>query len=175
MNANPNLSLVAAFAVFWASSLLAQPTLEFRQLPKEIRERAAEVRKSCTEVNPEMKFDDMQGILILDLKGDGSRDIVVDNEALCGAHLAGANCSNRGCDMAIYKEAPRGQWRKILDEHLYDKHLAIDWEKMRLQLMVVSIYAGDPRCKPRKEYSSGHSCNLIVTYRNNGWNWELIR
>ena len=77
--------------------------------------------------------------------------------------------------MAIYKEAPRGQWRKILDEHLYDKHLAIDWEKMRLQLMVVSFYAGDPRCKPRKEYSSGHSCNLIVTYRNNGWNWELIR
>ena len=64
MNANPNLSLVAAFAVFWASSLLAQPTLELAQLPKEIRERAAEVRKSCTEVNPEMKFDDMQGILI---------------------------------------------------------------------------------------------------------------
>jgi hypothetical protein len=60
-----------------------------------------------------MKFDDMQGILVLDLKGDGSRDIVVDNEALCGSRLAAANCSNRGCDVAIYKDAPRGQWRKL--------------------------------------------------------------
>ena len=87
------ISLVLASGVFWTASLLAQPTLTFGQLPSEIRERAADVRKTCTELNPEMKFDDMQGILVVDLKGDGSRDIVLDNEALCGgAHLAGANC-----------------------------------------------------------------------------------
>jgi len=50
-----------------------------------------------------MTFNDMQGITIVDLKGDGSRDIAVDNEGLCGAHMAGVNCSNRGCDMTIYK------------------------------------------------------------------------
>jgi hypothetical protein len=77
----------------------------------------------------------------------------------------------------IYKEVSRGHWRKIFDEHLYDKYLAIDWEKMRLQLMVVSIFAGDPRCQPSpgKDYTSGQSCNLIVTYNNNGWNWQLIK
>ena len=89
----------------------------------------------------------MQGIEILDLKGDGSQDIFVDNEGLCGSHMAGANCSNRGCDFSIYKEVSRNHWRKIFAEHLYDKFLAIDWDTMRLQLMVVSIYAGDLRCQ----------------------------
>jgi len=94
--------------------LAAQPRLEFRQLPKEVRDHAIEVRKSCKELVPDTQFSEMQGIDILDLKGDGSRDIFVDNEELCGAHMAGANCSNRGCDMIIYKEASRGQWRKAI-------------------------------------------------------------
>jgi hypothetical protein len=151
--------------------------MEFRQLPKEVRDHAIEVRKSCKEDNPDMQFNDMQGIQILDLKGDGSRDIFVDNEGLCGEHMAGANCSNRGCDMIIYKETSKGQWRKIFNEHLYDKYVAIDWDTMRMQLMVVSLYAGDPRClpDPKKDYTSGRSCNLIVTYRDNKWNWQIIR
>jgi hypothetical protein len=161
----------------FAAPAFAQPSLEFRQLPKEIRDRAIDVRRGCKELNPEMTFNDMQGITVVDLKGDGSRDIVVDNEGLCGVHMSGGNCSNRGCDLLIYKEQQKGQWRKIFEEHLYDKHLAIDWQTMKLQLMVASIYAGDPRCHPipKKEYTSGKSCNLIVTYRNNGWNWQLIR
>lgn len=156
----------------------AQPSLQFRQLPKEIRDHATEVRKSCRELAGEDRnFDEMQGIEVLDLKGDGSRDIFVDNEGLCGSHMAGANCSNRGCDVQIYKEVSRGQWHKIFAEHLYDKFLAIDWDTMRLQLMVVSIYAGDPRCHPdpHTDYTSGRSCNLIVTFYNNRWNWQLIR
>ena len=88
--------------------------LQFSQLPKEIRDHAVEVRKSCKELSGEdIKFDEMQGISVLDLKGDGSRDIVVDNEGLCGSHMAGANCSNRGCDVRIYKGTSTGQWRKI--------------------------------------------------------------
>jgi hypothetical protein len=152
--------------------------LGFQQLPGEIRQHAIEVRQACKELTGDNRtFDDMQGIQIVDLKGDGSRDIIVDNESLCGSHMAGANCSNRGCDVRIYKEISRGAWRKIFEEHLYAKHFAIDWNTMRLQLMVVSIYAGDPRChpNPREEYTSGKSCNLIVTYKSNGWNWQVIR
>jgi hypothetical protein len=154
------------------------PIITFDQLPKEIRQHAVEVRQSCKELAGDNRtFNDMQGIQIVDLKGDGSRDIVVDNEGLCGSHMAGANCSNRGCDVRIYKETSKGAWRKSFQEHLYDKHFVIDWNTMRLQLMVASIYAGDQRChpNPRQEYTSGKSCNLIVTYRNNGWNWQLIR
>jgi hypothetical protein len=155
----------------------AQPRLEFRDLPKDIRDRAIEVRKACRELFPEMTVNAMQGIRVLDLDGNGSRDIVVDHERLCSGPIAGAGCSNRGCDLLIYKEGSRGQWRKIFDEHLHGKFLAIDWETMRFQLMVVSIYAGDPRCQPTpgKDYTSGQSCNLIVRYRDNRWNWEVIR
>jgi hypothetical protein len=28
----------------------------------------------------------------------------------------------------IYKEISQNQWRKIFQEHLYDKHLVIDWD-----------------------------------------------
>ena len=168
--------ILYAIVFFLVTPLAAQPIVEFDQLPKEVRNRAIEVRKSCKELDPEMKFTDMQGIDVLSLKGDGSRDIIVDNEGLCGAHIAGANCSNRGCDMVIYKEISKGQWRKIFDEHLYAKYLVIDWEKMRLQMLIASIWAGDPRCRPnpKMEYTSGKQCNLIVTYTNNKWNWQPI-
>ena len=161
-------STIALLAIFVLLSVpaAAQPTLEFRQLPKEIRDHVAEVRKSCEELAGEsLKFDEMQGIQILSLTGDGSRDIVVDNEHLCDSRMAGANCSNRACNMKIFRETSKGQWRKIFDEELYDKFLAIDWDEMRFQLMVASIYAGDKRCQPNptKNYTSGQSCNLIVT------------
>ena len=172
----PNIIAMAVF-LFWINPLTAQSALEFRQLPKGVRDLVTEVRKSCKELDPDRKFDDMQGILILNLNGDSAKDIVIDNEGLCGAQMAGGNCSNRGCDLTIFKETSRGQWRKIFEDHLHSKYLAIDLETMRLQLMVVSIYAGDPRCHPdpKKEYTSGKSCNLIVTYRNNNWNWQRIR
>jgi hypothetical protein len=75
-----NLLLIAA--ALFAGPGFAQPSLEFRQLPKEIRDRAIDVRRGCKELDPEMTFNDMQGITVVDLKGDGSRDIVVDNEGL---------------------------------------------------------------------------------------------
>jgi len=174
---SPVLVVALVVFLFSAGPLVAQQNLEFQQLPKEVRDLAIEVRESCKEADPDRKFDDMQGIQILSLSGDRSRDIVVDNEELCGTHMAGFNCSNRGCDLRIFKETSKGQWRRIFEDHLYSKYLAIDWETMRLQLMIVSIYAGDPRCQPdsKKEYTSGKSCNLIVTYRNNDWNWQRIR
>ena len=155
----------------------AQEVLTFRDLPRAVRDLAAEVRNQCKELEPDMKLDyEMSGIQIFDLNGDGSGDIFVDNEDLCGSlRLAGGNCSNRGCDMTIYKEVSKGRWQKIFNEHLYAKFMAIDGDAMRFQLMVASLYAGDPRCQPHKEYTSGHSCNLIVTFKNNKWNWQKIR
>ena len=171
------ICLATAIVIYGSSVAKAQNLSIFSQLPKEVRDRAVEVRNSCKELEPDMKLNnDMSGIQILDLSGDGSRDIFVDNETLCGdLRLAGGNCSNRACEMTIYREVSKGQWQQVFHEDLYDKFIAIDWETMRFQLMVASIYAGDPRCQPRKEYPSGHSCNLIVTYRNNKWIWQKIQ
>jgi hypothetical protein len=145
--------LAVAIGICVGNVSKAQELASFSQLPNAVRDLAAEVRDSCKEIEPDMKLDsETSGIQIVDLNGDGSRDIVVDNEELCGSlRLAGGNCSNRGCDMTIFKEVPKGRWQKIFQEHLYAKFIAIDWETMRLQLMVASIYAGDPRCQPHKE------------------------
>ena len=61
---------------------MTQTKPSFQQLPREIREHAAAVRDSCKEYEPSFKVNsDMQ---ILSLKGDGTRDIIVDNEPLIG-------------------------------------------------------------------------------------------
>jgi hypothetical protein len=167
--------------LLWTIPIGAQPTLGFSQLPSEIQNHALEVRKSCWvdepsgKPVPEPEVNDMRGITVLDLTGDGSRDIFVDNGQLCSSGpAAGFNCTNRTCEFVIYKEGPKGQWRKIFDENLYDKYLAIDQEHGRLQLMVVSIWAGDPRCHRKDVTWMGAQCNLIVTFRNNKWNWQLL-
>ena len=176
--------LIAAAACAISTSAAAFPTDQqglpiYSKLPKEVRDTAASVRASCKEAfhdEEPPKFDEWQGIHIVDLKGDGSDDIVVDHEHLCDSRMAGFNCSNRACELEIYKQVGKGKWRKVFSEDLYDKHLVIDWETNRLQMMIASIFYGDPRCQPdpKKEYTSGKSCNLIVTYRNGKWNWQKI-
>jgi hypothetical protein len=168
--------LAAAIVLFLGVAAKAEE-LTFLQLPKEVRDLAIEVRNRCREQVPESKFDDLQGIQVVHFSGDSARDIIVDNETLCNSPLPAANCSNRGCDMTIYKEISKGHWRKIFDEHLHAKFVALDWDTMRFQLMIASISAADPRCQPdpRKNYTSGQSCNLIATYRNNRWNWRKIQ
>jgi len=158
------------------SPLAEERTIRFQELPTDIRSHVNEVRRACKELDPDFKpYDDLQGVTIIDLTGDGSRDLMVDNEELCNSHIAGANCNNRGCDLIIWKEVDRGSWKKIFKEHLHRKFISVHTETSRFQLMAVSIYAGDPRCKPRKEYTSGQSCDLLVSYRNGQWQWELIR
>jgi hypothetical protein len=74
-------NIVLAAYLLSVLPVTAQPTLDFKQLPKEVRDHAIEVRNSCQEYTSEgggeeeRTFDDMQGIQILDLKEDGSRNI----------------------------------------------------------------------------------------------------
>src|SRR5579871_3835896 len=83
----------------------AQKTFQFSDLPREVQGYANDVRKSCKELNADFKpYDPMQGIFVIDLKGDGSRDLMVGNEELCNTAMAGANCSNRACPLVIWKQ-----------------------------------------------------------------------
>jgi len=82
------LSIVIAVGLSCVTASTAQEIMNFNQLPKEVRDLAIDVRKQCKDLEPEMNFTDMQGIQILSLTGDSSRDIVVDNEDLCGEHIA---------------------------------------------------------------------------------------
>jgi hypothetical protein len=157
----------------------------FDALPKEIRAHIGEIRQRCKETMADANFSKeldatslLRGTQELNLS-DGSKIIVVDNEEICGNPIPAGNCSNRGCDLLIYKKTDRSNYRKIFDEHLHGKYIAVDYSNYkhpRFQLLVASIYAGDKRCKPEpgKDYTSGMSCNLIVTYRNGRWVWQKI-
>jgi hypothetical protein len=106
--------LFGAIILLLGAAAKAQELTSFSQLPKEVRDQASHVRGTCKELEPDMKLEDeMLRIQVLDITGEGSRDIFVDNEELCGSlRLAGGNCSNRGCGMTIYREVFKGRWQK---------------------------------------------------------------
>jgi hypothetical protein len=150
---------------------------QYDQLPQEVRNTVRDIRNSCKEDNPDFKpYAIDQGITIVDLDGSGSRDIMLDAENVCDGAHAGANCSNRGCDLAIWKQTGKTSWKKIFKEHLHRKFISLS-EDSRFQLMAISIYAGDLRCKPdpKRNYTSGQSCDALVSYRNGSWIWQKIQ
>ena len=118
----------------------------------------------------------MQGITAVELAGDSSRDLMVDAEHLCNSWMKGANCTNRGCDLKIWKQVGQQSWRKVFDEHLHRKFISLS-ENGRFRSMSISVYAGDPHCQPvpGKNYTSGQSCDVTVDYRNGRWVWKKIR
>jgi hypothetical protein len=147
----------------------------YQQLPREIRKHVDDVRASCKELNNKFKpYDLTQGVTTIDL--EGARALMVDNEGLCNDALPGANCSNRGCDLKIWKEDKQTGWRKIFDDHLHRKFISTS-KSGKFQLMAISVWAGKPECQPnpREEYSSGQSCDLLVSFHDGKWSWQLIR
>ncbi len=171
--------IAATLLAVSVSPAMADPQSEFRQLPEEVRIHVSQIRAICREMLPDAEeiIAPMRGIQALSLTADGSNDIIVDNEQVCNKRTPAANCSNRGCDVLIFKKMPWGEYSKIFQEHLYEKYFVIDYEHSRLQLIVASIYAGDKRCNSghSKDYNSGQSCNVFVRYKDGHWNWERIK
>jgi len=162
----------ALLLAIYAASSQAQPTQQYPGLPAEVRAYAEKVRAKCKEAEPDFKpYDEMQGITLIKL-GD-ARALLVDAEQLCDSWIKGGNCTNRGCDLKIWRQA--GAWSKVFDQHLHRKFISLD-EQGRFNLMAVSIYAGDPHCKPAqgKEYTSGQSCDALVRYRDGNFVWEKL-
>ena len=165
------------FLVLQFDLALAQgPEMQYQQLPNDVRHYVESIRESCIALDPQSKpYDSMQGITVVDLDGEGSRDLLVDTEQLCNGWLKGANCNNRGCVMKIWKQVGQQSWKKIFDKNLFRKFISLG-KGNRFRLMAVSIYAGDPHCKPDpgKDYTSGQSCDALVFYLGNAWRWEKI-
>jgi hypothetical protein len=94
-------------------------------LPADLRSYVNEVRQRCKELDSASQpHEVMQGIWPLDLDGNGSHDFMVDAQQLCNGWLKGGNCTNRGCDLKIWKKVDQRVWRKIFDEHLYAKFIS---------------------------------------------------
>jgi hypothetical protein len=169
-----HLTAVLVLSLAIALPALAEPAMQYQQLPAELRSFVEEVHKNCKEIDPAFTPSDMMyGITVLSLEGHRSRDLMMDAEKLCnGQWIKGGNCTNRGCDLKIWKQTSARSWMKVFDEHLYRKFIAVD--DGQLKSITLSVYAGDPHCgpDPKKQYSSGQSCDLTVYYRNGNWVWE---
>jgi hypothetical protein len=177
--------LLAVIGIFMTAAASAQgwqdPMDEFKQLPKEVRDWAIKTRNNCKEFG-EVNITDlppMAGIQKITLNGHPS--LIIDDAHLCGNYRAAAvNCSNRSCTLAIYKQDGKG-WRKILEDDMMENYPVLDWDVVDtpiFQMLVATIWAGDPRChptRPSENYSSGRSCNVIGRYHNNAWQWEKVR
>jgi hypothetical protein len=144
--------LLATAAVLLTIPAYAKDSKFPTWFPREVKNQVLDIRNNCTELTKNKYPNEMQGVTILDLKGDGSRDIIVSSEQLCGDWLAGGNCSNRFCDLYSYKEGPKGTWRKILNEEevsLLEKNfLSFDKRTRKFQSMRIKISAADSRCDP---------------------------
>jgi len=154
-----------------------QQSMQFRQLPSKVSSDVKRIRKLCKGFNRKFKpYNLMHGITVIDLEGDGSRDLLMDARRLCNDWMPGANCSKRGCDLTIWKQVRRRSWTKVFDEHLHRKFISLGGGQ-RFQLIVASVYAGSPQCKPGPDAShpSGENCDVLIRYRNGKWIWTKIK
>jgi hypothetical protein len=151
------------------------PALSFTKLPAEIRSLAQDTRKNCKAQGDEGAYRDMQGISAISFE-DGSRGVIVDNEGLCNSWIPGGNCSNRGCDLTIWRHANGAAWRKVFSQHAYRKWISLD-DDNTLKLIAISVGATRPECHPvpGKQYMSSQSCDALVHFQNGRWLWKVIQ
>jgi hypothetical protein len=166
------LLIFSVFSSFVSQSAIAEPAP-----PPEIERYAQGVWEGCKELMPDrVQNDPLAGVQAVDIDSDGVLEFMADNLNICGDHMAGANCTNRGCDLVIW-QFRRGAWTQVFNEHLHSKFISVDRNTRRLQRITASIYAGDERCKSPKhrDYDSGESCDVVVTYARGRWKWTPIR
>jgi hypothetical protein len=97
------LIALGVFATLSTTAYAQISQLEYDQLPKEIRDEVDETRAACKKLGAEDDPYFGSGLQIIDLDGKGSRDILLDYQHVCNGWFKGGNCSNRGCDLRIWK------------------------------------------------------------------------
>lgn len=168
--------LLLVFTALAACAAFAEGDFRYQDLPPEIRTHIEGIRASCKEGMPEFRpYSEMDGVTILDLDGNGHQDVMVDNEWLCEGSQHGYNCTNRGCDLKIWKQVAPQRWQKIFDDHLYRKFISVT-DDGRLAAIAASIWAGSKECHPPrgKEFTSGVSCDVLIHYRGGRWRYDRI-
>jgi len=146
-------------------------------LPRAVRMHVDRIRGVCRAelagvANTPAVAEPEQGIRRIMLAGRAA--ILVENELLCTDHIPGANCSNRGCDVLIWRQESSGAWRKVLQEHAHERDIRVDAATGELVVLKLAIYAGDRRCRPsrNRDYTSGEACWLSASYGNGKWTFR---
>jgi len=139
-------------------------------LPADVQSNIRAARDSCGTAD---SYADA-GLQMIDLNGDGSRDIIVD-WAYVGCGAAGTTgCSNAGCDLEIFKQTGPTSRKRIFAEHVSGHFVSVG---KRFRLLAVHLVGGDARCKgePIYEGSPKTFCDALVFWRRGTWAWQPIK
>jgi hypothetical protein len=152
-----------------AESFLSLDPAEF---PTAVKNALQQVRDACREAEHQ-SFDDPQvGITILDLNGDGSKDILLQASSACEFPTKGAGCNTAGCDLQIFKQVGNRQWKMIFDETLGEQPFLSASETGHFNLMAVSV---SRKIGARCSDPSGTGCDFLIYWKKNKFVWERIR
>jgi hypothetical protein len=162
----------------WLFPASAQTTQRlFDQLPRQTQADIRQVREWCTNAGTPVGSEVDTGLQEIDLNGDGSHDIVIDWQRVACGDAGGGGCSNRGCDLDIYKQTGRASWKKIFSEHVGKHFMSTTYDdRSRFRLLAISVVGGNSQCKiNQNEPGARRYCDALVYWRQGRWQWEPIR
>jgi hypothetical protein len=146
----------------------------FDLLPRQARQQILEVRQWCKEAGTETTYID-SGLQPIDLNGDGSRDIIVDwKHVACGA-AGGGGCSNRGCNLEIYKRVGKASWKQVFSEYVSQLFVSQTY-KGKLLLLAISLVESNSKCRAAPTDPPSHErCDALIFWRKGTWQWRPIK
>lgn len=149
-------------------SFLSMDSSEF---PAAVNGALQEVRNVCKE-NGHQPLDDPQaGITIIDLNGDGSKDIFLQAWQACDMPTKEAGCNTAGCVVQIFKQVGDHQWKVIFDETVDPQFFLSTSKEGRFNLMAVSV---NRKISNRCSDPSGNVCDYLLHWKRNKFIWERI-
>jgi hypothetical protein len=115
-----------------------------------------------------------KGLMGVRLNGDKLVSVLISYERICNFIVPAANCSNRGCDLVIYRQTEPAKWIKVFNEHVRPEVLvSLDYND-GLRLLGVSIVGGNKQCVAKEIAPASHMyCDALVYWRCRpecGWN-----
>ena len=168
------LIALVLFSLVLASQVRAESFLSMdpSAFPAAVKDLLQDVRHRCREAGHRPLDVPGLGITILDLNGDGSRDILLQAWQVCDFPTKEAGCNTGGCEMQIFKQVGKRRWTKIFDETLDPQIFLSASKEGHLNLMAVSV---SHKIKARCPDPSGNECDYLVYWKKNGFVWERIR
>ncbi|MFA5899188.1 MAG: hypothetical protein WC829_08750 [Hyphomicrobium sp.] len=163
------LSCLALTASARAESFL---TLDPSEYPAAVNTALQQVRSGCRDEGHQPLDYPQAGVTVLDLNGDGSKDIFLQAWQACDFPTKGAGCNTAGCVVQIFKQVGNRQWRMIFDETLDPQFFLSASEAGHFNLMAASV---SRKISDRCPDPSGSVCDYLLHWKRNKFVWERIR
>ena len=147
-------------------------SLDPSEFPTAVNAALQQVRSVCKEYGHQPLDDPQAGITIIDLNGDGSKDIFLQAWQACDIETKEAGCNTAGCVVQIFKQVGNNQWRVIFDETLNPQFFLSTSKEGHFNLMAVSV---SRKISDRCSDPSGSECDYLLHWKRNKFIWERIQ